>query len=315
MLNNGKVTYMAEYLVGELIKKLRKEKRITQAALCEGLCTSANLSRIEQGKQGLDKYLFNSLMQRLGEDPNNYFANFISVDKFEINRKMEEVIGLIMNEEYEKVGKEVDGLEDKEYFKSKLVLQFIMFTRAAVRINLEGIDVDIIEYLLSAIEITRKNFDLDKVADYVLTRMEIDLINMIAIVYSSKGNMEKSVQILNNIVKNAESNYTDDFEKAKIHMLVMYNLSKCLGLLGRYDESVEICDKAIRIGVNNNNMRLLPKIVYNKAWCLYYLGDKKTCESLLHEAYYSARMQRNFKFSNNIVEKAQNNFGIEIIMK
>lgn len=306
---------MAEYLTGKLIKMLRKEKGIKQAALCDGLCTCANLSRIESGKQRIDKYLFDSLMERLGEDPNKYYADFLSMGEFVLNRKIEEVRELIMKGEYEKVYHEVDAWKDKDFFKSGFGLQFIMFALSVCRINKEGVEGDIMEYLLSAMDITRKDFELDKVADYVLSRMEINLINLIATVHFERGDKEKSVQILSDIIKNAESNYTDDFEKAKIHMLIMYNLSKYLGLLGRYDESVEVCNKAIRIGIRNNNMRLLPIIVYNKAWCLYYMGDKQRCESLLYEAYYSSKMQEDFMFANRIVEKSQNNFGIALMVK
>ena len=42
---------MRGILIGWIIKQTREEIGLTQEQLCEGICTPATLSRIENGKQ------------------------------------------------------------------------------------------------------------------------------------------------------------------------------------------------------------------------------------------------------------------------
>ena len=56
---------MKELFIGEVIKRKRKELRLTQEELCEGICEPSTISRIESGKQVPAKNKLDALLQRL----------------------------------------------------------------------------------------------------------------------------------------------------------------------------------------------------------------------------------------------------------
>ena len=53
---------MKEVIVGEVLRKCRLEKGITQKELCEGICSISTLSRIENGEQHPTRSVFNMLV-------------------------------------------------------------------------------------------------------------------------------------------------------------------------------------------------------------------------------------------------------------
>ena len=57
---------MPMYNAGQMIRELRRRKKISQEILCEGLCEPPTLSKIECCRQNPTKKLFEALMSRLG---------------------------------------------------------------------------------------------------------------------------------------------------------------------------------------------------------------------------------------------------------
>ena len=52
--------------------------------------------------------------------------------------------------------------------------------------------------------------------------------------------------------------------------MILYNLSKVLGLAGRYDEGV--CDEGIRIAKTTGRCLSLPQTMYDRAWAMVKRG-------------------------------------------
>lgn len=50
--------------------------------------------------------------------------------------------------------------------------------------------------------------------------------------------------------------------------MILYNLSKYLGLEGRYDECIEICDLGIQLAQRTGRCPELAQTLYNRAWAL-----------------------------------------------
>lgn len=67
---------MQELLVGEVIKRKRIEMGLTQEELCEGICESFTISRIENGKQPPSRSTADALLQRLGISDSRYYFAF-----------------------------------------------------------------------------------------------------------------------------------------------------------------------------------------------------------------------------------------------
>ncbi len=55
------------YTLGDLLLAMREEKKVSQIALCKGLCSQPALSRIEKWERKPSRLLLNTLFQRLGK--------------------------------------------------------------------------------------------------------------------------------------------------------------------------------------------------------------------------------------------------------
>jgi len=70
----------------------------------------------------------------------------------------------------------------------------------------------------------------------------------------------------------------------------LYNLSKWLGLEGRYNECIEICDIGIKLISESGRSKFLGKLLYNKAWCMVRKGNienEAELAKILLQAYYT----------------------------
>ena len=76
-------------------------------------------------------------------------------------------------------------------------------------------------------------------------------------------------------------------EALRTQLMILYNLSKFLGLSGRYDECVEICDLGIRIARATGRCQFLSRTLYNRSWALLRrnnAGDRDLAEISLKQA-------------------------------
>ena len=68
------------WTIGEIIKKLREEQKVTLHQLCRGICSPATLSRIEEHDRDMEFIMATVLFERLG----------YTLDKFECYGSKEE---------------------------------------------------------------------------------------------------------------------------------------------------------------------------------------------------------------------------------
>ncbi len=78
---------------------------------------------------------------------------------------------------------------------------------------------------------------------------------------------------------------------------ICYNLSKCLGLSGRYTESIDIAREGIDYCKYANDVSTLPLCMYNYAWSLTYRNennDREKAKQKLNElSEYCTPMTKN----------------------
>ena len=58
--------------IGSMVRMIREKQNITQAQLCDGLCSVATLSRLESGTREIDYFLCCRIFERLGYVPDMY---------------------------------------------------------------------------------------------------------------------------------------------------------------------------------------------------------------------------------------------------
>ena len=102
---------MQTVFVGEYIKRRRKELKLTQEKICEGICDPTTLSRIENGHQTPSKTKINALLQRLGLPDSCYYA-ITSKNELEIETLKKEIVGCHITERVEEGFDQLEKLRE-----------------------------------------------------------------------------------------------------------------------------------------------------------------------------------------------------------
>ncbi len=117
-----------------------------------------------------------------------------------------------------------------------------------------------------------------------MTNMEAQILRDIANSYGLMEDYEPAIRILYCVKCHYENNAVDRAFSARKLIEICYNLSKFLGLAGKYDESVQIASEGIRYCEYVPELRVLPSCMYNCAWSLERSGKKEEAKKLAEEA-------------------------------
>jgi len=264
--------------IGELIKTLRKQKNLTQDQLSDGICAKDTLWRIENGKTFPHWQVFELIMQKLGEDPRKYFENYAITSDRKLIAWKDELKLLLRKSDDESIKKSellTATLEQHEAFQEGPGLQLILTAKASTAFHQKEYN-EVLKYALEAIKISKPSFDENEIDTYILFFDEIWLINQIAVAHFFITSIERSTEILLKLKNSLDKNYTDDEEKSKTYVRILYNLTDTLGLLKRYDECREYCRSGIAICKKYDNYFYhLPLFWFNMACCSFYTGNHK----------------------------------------
>ncbi|MCL2198734.1 MAG: hypothetical protein FWB80_07410 [Defluviitaleaceae bacterium] len=135
---------------------------------------------------------------------------------------------------------------------------------------------------------------------------------MMAKAFYIENMKEDVIEMLYKLVINLKKRCVDQLENARNLTFVSYHLTCYLGLSGRYDEALALCNEAIEIGGKNYAFNYLPELKYNKAYCLHHLNRHDEVEALIHQAYYGCLSHEEKFLADEIKERAEKNFGIII---
>lgn len=282
---------MAVYNIGKYIKIKREQLGITQAILCEGLCTQATLSRIENGEQIPQGDTMLSLLQRLGE---SYLSidSLVSQSDLEKIKATREIRRLCNQGRYKEAQKLLDTISDYKGM-SKQDIQFCNMMNTEI-LRADGLITTetALQNYEKTLRTTCKSYRIDNLPQ-IMTFNEISLLNMIACCYDDLRQSDKAVKILHHIISFHKSGIVDEQESLRTLPMILYNLSNILGRSGNYDECLLISDEGIELEMKTKHYHFLPSYMYNKGWALTKRGrveDREEAKKLLLDAYDLSRI-------------------------
>ena len=188
---------MREMFLGEVIKQRRAELQLTQEELCEGICDTVTISRIENGRQTPSRNRINALLQRLGLPDDRYFA-LLSKHELELTSLQEELHS--RTRYFEKASDEMrntarlralETLQELEAIVDKddqITRQQILSNRVTLGNAVGPYSVEKrFDLLMEAIQLTLPHFDLNEICGRRYTTDEIRIINQIAATHAMAG--------------------------------------------------------------------------------------------------------------------------------
>ena len=274
--------------LGELIAFMRVSAKMTQEKLSEGVCNQSSLNRMESNKTMLNVYSLEVFMQRLGRDINKYFSTFPSVEDFNDKQTRDEINVNIVNLKFDKAEKLLEVLKGKKAYKKRNIgQQFIKEAEATIFASKKGYDKpEYLAMLMEALKITIPDFDEKEVDKYNLAYAEITIINQMAIHYCEAGDTRRGVKLFERLIDSLNDSYVDEHEKVRTYITVLYNYSKYLGIMKRYDEALEIVDEGEMLSISHGAFTLLPSFAINRACNLLDLGKKEESVPYFAMAFY-----------------------------
>lgn len=302
------------YNIGEYIKTRRCALGLTQKELANGVCTVPTLSRIEQNKENPRDYVLKLLLQRLGLSGSEMLFATIGSEliynqlRFDIRQAY--IFG--DNKRAEKI------LGDNAELISKLPptdRQTFDTIDTLIKINRgEFSDEEALNRLEAVIKLTYPKYTKDNPPAF-LTYEEILLLNNIALIYAKSGDLDTAIKLFYRI-KNFYDRQVCDIEEAlRTEPMVLYNLSKCLGLSKKYTECISVCEEGIKLATEIGRCSCLPQTYYNLAWSLYYRnrpGDRVASLEYLKQAYHGAKFMMREVSAEKYAQRLKEWFNVDV---
>ena len=149
---------MPQYSVGQAIRGFRERKGIIQSVLCEGICSVATLSKIENGQQNPSATVMEALLERLGQPIGLYNVPVTEV-RYKRAILEQKIIDIVAE-----LGSNIESLLD-EYANfsepmDKFEKQFYLYMMG-IQKYLNGENPEqVLIYYLKALKITFLKYDL-----------------------------------------------------------------------------------------------------------------------------------------------------------
>ena len=297
------------YNIGNLIKHRREELGLSQNELSEGICPVPTLSRIENGVYPPTREHAQALLQRLGYSVANPFLT-TGETEFEIAGLQYECRFALIYNDLERARDAFDKLSSYQEAFSPTDRQFYEITYIRIHRG-EITDADALARCESALRLTHPGYERGALPK-ILTYEEITALNAIAAYLEKLGERDDAIRIWYHLKDFYEKGIVDTLEALRTQPMILYNLSKVLGLAGRYDECIEVCDEGIRIAKTTGRCLSLPQTMYNRAWSMVKRGrpeDWDSARRLLRQAYlFSEVMGNRPSLLERITEFLRENF-------
>lgn len=275
---------MAVYVVGDFLRETRMRKGYTQEEVSYGICTTASLSRIENGAQKPGRLIMEKLFERLGTE-NNLFNSFVSREEMELYSAIQELIRNITDKDISKIESQVDVVELMTKDTTELEHQCLYFAKGELARQRDENNDKAMELYMKAIHITLPDFDgKNPLRSNLLTFDEIMIINAIAILYAESGNIMLAIQLDMWLKEYMESKIVDGTMKIAKYPMILYNLSNWFGDRNCHTEAFELANQGIDFCIKYGNLFFFPIFLVNKGIALAELGKIDDGKEYLHQA-------------------------------
>jgi len=200
---------MELFNVGSLIKRVRKQKGITQEELAHPIIDRATLSRIESGKVVPNKSTLVALIERLGLAPSSIENFFLDENNSDAEKILTELDALRIYETsdesaaLEKIDAAVKRLEDNEsYMQNPLNVQRVLAMKAENAMKRRETPDKVIAMLIDALKISIPTYNESGIEDYYLTSVDLLILNTISTVLHNAGRFDDAAKLLYRVKSN-----------------------------------------------------------------------------------------------------------------
>lgn len=313
---------MNEFKLGTYIKKRRKELKMSQEKLCEGLCAVSSLSRIENNQQDPSRNLTKNLLERLGL-PKEKFTAFWDQKDITVGALMREINNDIVRHRralkkeqpliQEQIREKLAELEEITAPDDKSVRQFLLAQKAILGDSNGSYCFEKrLAMQIEAIQLTCSGFDPEDFWRGHFSMEEALLINQIATTYSAAGQKIRAIDIDRQLLWYIEKHFKDLAGYAGIFCLVAHNYAIYLGDEKHYTEAVEIAERGRKTCIYYGDYQFLPGFLAIQAECSFFLDKEKQSQKLYLQAYYLYKAFEDKRNQEIMQQEMRERLGMEL---
>lgn len=266
--------------LGEKIKTRRKEIKMTQAELADGICTQAMISRIEKKKVRPSRELMEKVAERLAVSIHYFYGEDSIESRYSQTAQLCRIIRQhLERREYESVSYLIESNEElieKTIGEERDFFNWIQGLLYAYR---DGDNDKALDYLIE-METNVKNGELrveviDSIGNQYLRKKQYDL----AEAYYQKG-------------FDSFAEWMNHEKKAKL----LLNYSICLFREGKYSSCLDKVMQGLELVIEKKTLFLLGDFFYYKGSCLEKLGQRDEALDAYKKAQTIFDIQQNEKY-------------------
>lgn len=247
--------------IGLALRRLRKKHNLTQKDLANGICSQAEISKIESGTHSPTVELLYALSKRLQVPITMFLNEKSSLDSLRIVD--DKLLTKFQNNEYS----EIQAVSKKQL--NSLDPNSELATLYSYYMHLSSFRIGNIDYRTCIIELQRL---AEKCVQYFYSpKMIFRIKSAIATIYYEKNHFNYGLKVYEDLL--TFSYDTDEILVEKIRLL--YNLSKVLVELKQNERALKHLDDGIYLSIRFKDMSLLGQLYYQKA----YLMEQDSPES------------------------------------
>ncbi|MBG9547968.1 tetratricopeptide repeat protein [Cytobacillus firmus] len=283
--------------IGQRIRELRKLMNLSQGELAKGICTQAQISKIEKG----DVYPYASTLylisERLGVDV-NYFFDIGTTPRLDYVQEVLRQLTLARrNSDYREMEQIVKTEEKNPLFQqNNKNYQVLLWHKG------------ICQYMLhkdskAAIDILSKAIALTHYTDKVWSEREIEVLLSIGSVYFEEKEYKKSLKTYFEAKE-----YLHQLPFINDHTLLCrlyYNIARSLTRLEKYNDSIKYCREAVRWCIEKDNLYLLGELHYHIGYNYEIQGKFQKARECMQKSLIIFELQEDEKYVNFINSKIQ----------
>ncbi|MEC1154872.1 helix-turn-helix domain-containing protein [Cytobacillus horneckiae] len=261
--------------LAQLIKDLRQSIGISQRELAEGVCSQSEISQIENGKIIPCIYTLMSISERLGVEP-VYFIDRMNKDEYTllINIK-KEIRDCSHNKNYIKMSKLIKKYEGLACFRPLEEKQFIIWHKGIVEYYVNNDPILAQQYL---------NYALSLRHSFYKTSQDVNILNSSAIMYAEVGDHHQAIGAFKEAISLYE--LSDTIADFKLHIKLLYNISKSYTKNGEWTIAEKYCDLGIKKCKKEYTFYLYGELFYQKALISKLKGDYKEASKQFNKSLF-----------------------------
>jgi transcriptional regulator with XRE-family HTH domain len=273
--------------VGKKIKELRKTSGLSQEELAHGICTQAQISKIEKGDVFPYASTLYQISQKLGVDVNYFFDIGMTPRLDYVQEVFQQLQILRRSVRYEEMMDIVKAEIDNPLFmQNNKNLQLLLWHKG---IYLYEVNKDLdksVETLKEAILLTHHK-------GKIMLERELEILLALGAIYF-KEDLDKALEVFEEIKGHLQllPHLNDYTIKTRLY----YNIARVLTRLNRIEESNKYCEDAIKWCLHKDSIYLLGELHYHTGYNLELLNKPQSAKGYMEKAIIVFELQQDNKY-------------------